>query len=105
MESIKQAIENDVLNGGKIPVQESPETLQQVAKTGLDLSFLKTPTGPGSIEDYIEHPFNIFKSRGLAQVLRGLTGLLGSLSFALVDILVGGLQFMRERRTENAGSV
>jgi hypothetical protein len=59
---------------------------------------LTAETGEGSIGDYIDHPLNFFKSKGLAQVLRGFTGIFGSLSLAIIDIALGGLQFSKERK-------
>lgn len=68
---------------------------------GLDLGFLLKPTGPGEIDHYLDHPLNAKRSRGLAQALRGATGLFGEgLRAALADILFGGMEYMRERRVE-----
>jgi hypothetical protein len=47
---------------------------------------LKAETGPGEIGDYIEHPLNFNKSAWMARLIRGLTGLVGNLRLALVDI-------------------
>jgi hypothetical protein len=55
-------------------------------------------TGGGAIGDYIDHPMNFLKSKGLARVLRGLTGIFGSLSLAIIDIAVGTLEFSKERK-------
>lgn len=55
-------------------------------------------TGEGSIGDYLEHPMNFNKSQGLAQILRGLTGIVGNLNLAIIDVLIGGLRFSRERK-------
>lgn len=59
---------------------------------------LTAETGEGAIGDYIEHPMNFLKSKGLARVLRGLTGIFGSLSLAVIDIAVGVLEFSKERK-------
>ncbi len=63
-------------------------------------------TGPGEVEDYIQHPLNFGKSAGVAQVLRGLTGLaaafgVASLRLALLDI---GLGFWRMARRPAGGA-
>lgn len=72
----------------------------------INLEWLKTPTGDGSIEDYIEHPLNFLKSKGFAQVLRGATGFFGNLKLALIDIVLGMLQFFKERKAgNNAGDI
>lgn len=72
--------------------------VEQKQGFNLDLGFLKSPTGAGSIDDYIEHPMNFFRSRGLGQVLRGLTGLVGSLDLAIIDVVLGAMQFLKERK-------
>ena len=66
-----------------------------------DFSILLSKTGPGSIEEYIDHPMNFKRSRGLAQILRGCTGMAGSLDYAIVDIALGAFQYMKEGK-ENA---
>ena len=65
-----------------------------------DLDFLKARTGDGSIEDYIEHPLNNHGSRGVAQILRGLTGMFGSLDLGIVDVVLGAFEFTKEKKAE-----
>ena len=48
------------------------------------------------VEDYITHPLNYDESVALARVIRGCEGLLGGLRYALVDVIVGALQYARE---------
>jgi hypothetical protein len=62
------------------------------------IELLKSPTGEGPIEDYINQPLNFDNSKGMAQVLRGLTGLLGSLNYAVIDIVLGTFAWAREKR-------
>ena len=83
--------EQDSIPQGEPPKpQESP--FNQV------LEVIKKPTGPGPIEDYIDHPLNYDNSKTTAQILRGLTGLLGDLKFALIDIAFGvGQKFIKRR--------
>jgi len=71
----------------------------------IDLSFLKARTGPGPIEDYIDHPFNPSGSPGIAQILRGCTGLAGDLDLAIIDIAIGAFNFSRERKRAAAEKV
>lgn len=68
---------------------------------GIDLSFLKAKTGTGTIEDYVEHPMNFNKSKGLGQVIRGFTGLFGALDLAIIDIIIGLLQMGRDKTNAN----
>lgn len=55
-------------------------------------------TGEGSIGDYLEHPMNFNNSYGLAQMLRGVTGIAGNLKLAIIDIGFGFLRFSKERK-------
>lgn len=62
-----------------------------------DLSFLLSPTGPGPVDDYVDHPFNLNNSKGSARIIRGLTGLLGNLDYAIVDIVLGSVEVYQEK--------
>lgn len=81
-----------------------PEEVQpQTGGMGIDMGFLMKPTGAGSIESYLDHPLNFKHSRGLAQMIRGATGMFGEgLNSAIVDIGFGGMAFMQERKAANA---
>jgi hypothetical protein len=59
------------------------------------LNFLKSKTGSGSIESYNDHPLNFKNNHFLSQVIRGLTGLIGSLDLALVDIIIGTIGYFK----------
>ena len=63
----------------------------------FDFSFFKARTGDGSIDDYMDHALNFKRSRGVAQMLRGFTGLLGELDLAVIDITLGAFQTMKEK--------
>lgn len=80
---------------------EVPEK-EQSGGLSIDLSFLKTPTGEGTIEERLDHPLNFSHSRGIAQIIRGLEGIFGSLSLAIVDIALGLLEVIKERRAAAA---
>lgn len=74
-----------------------------VAEVGRKMiDFLKTPTGAGSVESYIDHPMNFDSSKEIAQVLRGVTGLFGNIGLAVVDILIGGMRWMNLRKAGEA---
>lgn len=81
---------------------EEVQVVEEVNPRNSFFDILKTPTGEGSIDDYIDKPLNFDNSKGLAQVLRGLTGLLGALDFALVDIVVGAFRWSEERKEKEA---
>jgi uncharacterized Fe-S center protein len=75
----EQVIENNPSSGGN-PI----------------INFFKSKTGTGSIESYNEHPLNFKNNHFLSQVIRGLTGLLGSLDLAIVDIIIGGIGYFKK---------
>lgn len=77
-----------------------------VASRGFTIpEWVKAQTGPGDVEDYVNHPLNFAKSKGFAQVLRGLTGIVGELRYALLDIGMGILQMSKERKVKTAVEV
>lgn len=91
-------------------VPEFPEVSEQEEASessglSIDFSFLKTPTGEGSIEDYLQHPLNRNGSRGVAQMLRGFTGFAGSLNLAIIDITLGAFETLKEKRGLNNAEV
>lgn len=77
-------------------VQEVPETNSRANE--MFSRIMTAETGEGSIGDYLEHPMNFNKSQGLAQILRGLTGIVGNLNLAIIDVVMGGLRFSKERK-------
>jgi hypothetical protein len=83
--------------------QENPEQFVPETPSGggmsINLSFLKAPTGEGSVEDYMDEPLNFDKSKSTARILRGFTGLLGALNLAIIDIVIGMLEKVKERKT------
>lgn len=85
-EEVKKQEENE-----KLMAAEEERSFQA---GGID--FL-AETGPGPVSDYIDVPLNFLRSEGLAQVLRGLTGFLGSLNYAIVDVLVGSYRLFKEK--------
>lgn len=72
---------------------------EEVESPGIDiLGILKAETGPGAADDevYIQHPLNYNGSKGIARILRGITGMFGVSRSALADILVGSYQLFKE---------
>lgn len=81
-----------------LPAQAAPAP----AKPAFDLlGWLKSPTGEGDVSTYMQHPLNFLRTEGNAQLIRGLTGLLGNLNLAIVDIVLGGMRIVTE--TKRAG--
>lgn len=104
VEEINEAAEDLTQDLDKDLNQEASRTINI---PHFDFSFLKTPTGSGSIEDYTDHVLNPNKSKGLAQMLRGFTGLAGELNLAILDITFGAFAFLKENKntaTKKPGS-
>lgn len=91
------ALENDQ------PVEQAPVSpAPPEEKRTVELpAFLRAKTGSGDIKNYMEHPLNFDKSEGLAQVIRGFTGMFDALDLAIIDIAVG---FFRWRKGAGAGA-
>jgi hypothetical protein len=86
---------------GELPIQEQyPVEEEQTEGRGSEFfkTILTAETGSGSISEYKDHPMNFTNSKAFAHVLRGLTGIFGSLNLAIVDIGVGAFQFLKEKR-------
>ncbi|HYE68649.1 MAG TPA: hypothetical protein VEA58_08555, partial [Anaerovoracaceae bacterium] len=64
----------------------------------LDFSFLLKKTGPGDVENYLSHPMNPKKSKGRGRFLRGCTGIAGDLDLAIIDIALGSMEMVMEKR-------
>lgn len=96
-------IEDEIQGGGDYAATENAEGVHVDDSDGggfggrFDLSVLKSRTGEGPVEEYINHPLNFNSSRAVARILRGATGLIGELDFALADIGFGVLEYMRGR--------
>jgi len=79
--------------------QPQPSCYQSgAALPQFDFSFLKTPTGSGTIESYLDHVLNPGHSKGLAQMLRGFTGIAGELNLAILDITFGAFEYLKENK-------
>jgi hypothetical protein len=88
--------------GVDAPAADPQEMVQQeVGGFGFDLSFLKYETGEGSVSDYVDHPLNFNNSKPMARVIRGLTGMFDNLNLAIIDIVIGGLEYVRGKRTSS----
>lgn len=94
-EQIEKFGDIDNFNDLEIDIDELEEHKHE---NHIDFSWIKSKTGAGSIEDYIDHPLNINASRPLAQILRGATGIFGSLDLAVVDIGIGFINAIKEHR-------
>lgn len=66
----------------------------------FDFSKLKAPTGSGHLEEYKTHPLNWNGSKPVARIIRGFSGLLGELNFAVIDIIIGFFELSNEKSKE-----
>lgn len=91
--------------GSTVAGADATEPTEPVATQPGWLSRIMTAdTGEGEVEDYLDHPLNFNKSRWLARILRGLTGMFGNLRKALVDIGVGSIEGLNEARKARAAA-
>lgn len=87
---------------GELPPIDEPEVVE---RRGIDvMGILKTETGEGEIDDYITHPLNFNGSKGMAQVIRGITGFAGNIRLAIVDIIVGVIRLGQERKRKEVAA-
>lgn len=89
---------NDLAGVGVNPNYSAMDAQQDFVpqqETSRLKEILTAETGEGSIEMYIEHPLNFNNSKGVARVLRGLTGIMGNLNYAIVDIVIGSLDVLK----------
>lgn len=93
-----KSILEEIGEGVQLESDTAGEDLTPAKGFNMDLGFMTAKTGEGSINDYIDHPLNFSHTNGMAQMIRGLTGLLGSLDLAIIDILVGLLQVSKDRK-------
>jgi hypothetical protein len=64
----------------------------------IDFEKFKAQTGAGDLSEYKNHPLNWNQSKPVARIIRGFTGLLGELNFAVVDILIGFFEMTSKKK-------
>lgn len=102
MSLVSEAINNEIDDFEEEILEEAAEEIGSGPSARIgdflpDFSFLLSPTGPGPVESYIDHPFNTTGSKGTARILRGLTGIMGDLNYAVVDIVLGSVEVYQEK--------
>lgn len=95
MSTILEKINNPVEEIIKEEVKESLFKKSSLLEPVKEL--LKRKTGVGDLENYIDVPLNINKSKEIAHILRGISGLFGDLNGAIVDILVGSVKMIYKK--------
>lgn len=80
---------------------EHEEFMEQPSGIGIDLEFLKAKSPDRPVEEYINHPLNFNNSKGLARTLRGLEGMFNDLRYAVIDVIVGLMEFSKERKIKS----
>lgn len=81
-----------------IPLDEKPDPGPGINGGELLRKVLTTPTGPGPVSDYLDHPLNFNRSEGMARIIRGMTGYAGNLNLAIIDISAGLLELIKGRK-------
>lgn len=108
MGNILETAYSDFNQAAEDPVFEDPNldvsADELFEPRSIDFSWIRAKTGPGSIEDYITHPLNSSGSRGMAQTLRGATGLFGALDLAVIDIALGLVEVVREKKGQGGAA-
>jgi hypothetical protein len=85
-----------------IPNDEETEKInteipENIPKKNSLFNMLKSETGEGTILSYNNHPLNIKNDKNVSQIIRGLSGILGSLNYAILDIILGCFGFAKEQ--------
>lgn len=89
----------DDLNTEKEYYAQEPSRAKELLQKALTAQ-----TGEGSVESYMEHPMNVLNNTAGARILRGLTGIFGNLDLAIIDIVVGVLDLLKNRSKQNGVS-
>jgi hypothetical protein len=98
-ENAENYIPNDENSGENINNENGyPNEGNEQKKESNFWSMLKAQTGEGSIKSYSNHPLNMKNNDYVGQIIRGLTGMLGTLNFAILDILLGSFGFIKEKK-------
>lgn len=85
------------------------EATGAATETGAEAQRIMAPAGNKSfgqmflapavtrpLEEYASHPLNFTGRRGLGRLIRGFEGIFGSLAYAVVDVVLGGIETMWE---------
>jgi hypothetical protein len=90
------AIENNE-NSYNSPTEQASSTPQNNFSL---IKLLQVQTGEGEIEQYRISPLCFDQSEGLGQILRGISGFLGSdiLRLAILDLIIGTMKWIKSIR-------
>jgi|GEM_PF-1017821 transcription termination factor Rho len=88
--------EEEVINN------ENLGNVQEGKKTNSIFNMLKSETGEGTIQSYNNHPLNAKNNNSISQIIRGLTGILGSLNFGILDVILGCLGYVKEKKDNSS---
>lgn len=95
----------DEINQTSVAAGITENDLQEIAadqplvqKPRFDFSKLTVPTAQGEIEEYQTHVLNWNGSKPVARIIRGMTGILGELNFAFLDIVIGIMEMTSKKK-------
>jgi hypothetical protein len=98
-ESASNYIPNDEETQKENPINGYPnESVNNEKSESWIMKMLKSETGEGTIQSYSNHPLNTKNNDYISQIIRGLTGMLGSLNFAILDIILGTFGLAKESK-------
>lgn len=86
---------DEVLDEGSDGVQEESSS-SSFFESMKEL--LSSNTGDGEVDEYISHPLNFNKSKAMARIIRGLTGIFGNLKYAIIDVILGVIELSKEKK-------
>jgi hypothetical protein len=89
---------NDYIENEEEVISNTIQENKNPGSSNIFINMLKSKTGPGSIENYYIHPLNINNNKSIAQIIRGVTGMFGSLDFAIIDIIMGIFSMYTEKK-------
>lgn len=87
---------NPVKDYNKSKYDQTDINYQNASSGNPIINFLKSPTGQGSINSYDDHPLNFESNHFLSQTIRGLTGMIGSLDLAIIDVIIGIVGYFKK---------
>lgn len=99
LDDVKSDEDFKPIENGQTEVDEVEQTEIGGFHFGIP-EFLKAKSPDEPIENFINHPFNFDGSRGLAQIIKGLTGMFGYFNYAIIDIVMGWLRWTKERKED-----
>jgi hypothetical protein len=62
------------------------------------LTCLRSKSGEGTITDYKNNSLNVNNDENIAQILKGLSGMFGNINSAVIDIIMGTINYFKSKK-------